>query len=179
MGAQVTPIPGDFFLAPITGDIGRMVQFGQFLNGEGFLMYQHAGILLQSGKTIEAMPGGAIIGEISRYRPEELRWSSQLIEPSIDQRVLICEYGRACRGVPYSFADYGALALHRFNINTPGLRHYIETSGHMICSQLVDYIYGKAGVQLFNDGRWPGYVTPASLNNLLEEITTYRMGQGI
>jgi hypothetical protein len=28
-------------------------------------------------------------------------------------------------------------------------------------------VYQDAGVHLFDDGRWPGYVTPKSLANLL------------
>jgi hypothetical protein len=37
----------------------------------------------------------------------------------------------------------------------------------MICSQLVDFCYAKAGVRLFADNRWEGYVTPADLAGLL------------
>jgi hypothetical protein len=36
----------------------------------------------------------------------------------------------------------------------------------MICSQLVDYCYRQNGVELFHDGRWPGYVTPGCLYSL-------------
>jgi hypothetical protein len=36
----------------------------------------------------------------------------------------------------------------------------------MICSQLVDYCYRVNDVELFKDGRWPGYVTPACLYSL-------------
>ena len=39
----------------------------------------------------------------------------------------------------------------------------------MICSQLVDYCYLMAGVHLFNDGRWPGYVTPEDLANVIAD----------
>lgn len=173
------PQPADFFLGPMEGRIGTAVAFGQFLNGEGFLPYRHAGILLPNGKTVEAMPGGAIIGEIDRYDPEKLRWSSGLIELTDEQRELICAYGRASRGIPYSFADYAALALHRFKVPAPGLQKYISNSGHMICSQLVDFIYARSGVHLFKDGRWPGYVTPGSLNMLLDEIEKYNLSQGI
>ena len=37
----------------------------------------------------------------------------------------------------------------------------------MICSQLVDEAYARAGVQLFDDGRLPGDVTPADLYGLI------------
>jgi cell wall-associated NlpC family hydrolase len=170
------PSPADFFLAPIPEFVGKTIQFGQFLNGEGFSEYQHAGILLDGGQTMEAMPGGAIIGHISRWKPEELRWSTGLIELTASQRLDIVHYARAREGVPYSFIDYGAIAAHRFHTPVPGLKSYIEDSGHQICSQMVDWVYAQADVHLFNDGRWPGYVTPNSLNILLDDIVFHESG---
>ena len=176
---MVTPQPADFFLAPIPGRVGKGIRFGQFLNGEGFTKYQHAGILLENGDTIEAMPGGAIIGRIDRWKPEELRWSSGLIELTASQRLDILHFGRARKDIPYSFADYAALGAHRFHIPAPHLQTFIEESGHQICSQMVDWVYWQAEVHLFDDKRWPGYVTPNSLNTLLDKIETYNLSQGI
>jgi hypothetical protein len=176
----VEPQPGDFFLAPISGHVGLGVRFGQFLNGEGFLPYQHAGVLLNSsGTTIEAMPGGAIYGHLDKWKPEELIWSTGIIELTSPQRADICRRGYHLQGVPYSFLDYLALAAHRFRVRVPGLKNYIASSGHMICSQLVDHLYDSAGKHLFFDGRWDGYVSPASLYWLLEEEKNYQLSQGI
>lgn len=171
--------PGDFFLAPIPGDVGGGIRLGIFLNGEGFLPIQHAGIYLGNGKTIEAMPGGAIIGDIDRYKPEELIWSSGLVELTDDQREKICATGWAMKGTPYSFADYAAIAAHRAHLPVPGLKTYIRNSGHLICSQLVDRIYDLADVHLFTDKRWEGYVTPGSLYHLLDNIYSYNLGMGL
>ena len=63
--------------------------------------------------------------------------------------------------------DYFALALHRLGIPAPELKRYIGSSKHLICSQLVDLVYAEAGIHLFTDNRWPGYVTPADLANLI------------
>lgn len=176
---MTTPRPGDFFLAPIPGNVGAGIRFGQWLNGEGFLPYQHAGILLDEYTTIEAMPGGAILGDYRRWKPEELRWSTDLVDLTDTQRVNIVHLGMKLEGLPYSFLDYGSLALHRFHVPFPGLKRYIDSSGHMICSQLVDYVYAKCDVHLFRDGRWPGYVTPASLDMLLDSIEFEKTAQGI
>jgi len=86
-----------------------------------------------------------------------------------DQREAICAAAHRYLGVPYSFADYLAIAMHRFHIHVPCLRRYVATSQHMICSQLVDRIYLDGGVRLFADNRWPGYVTPLALYELLAE----------
>jgi hypothetical protein len=128
-----------------------MIRFGQWLNGEGFLKYQHAGILLdERGTTIEAMPGGAIIGNVFRWTDDQIRWSTGLVEMTDKQREQIIATGYLRKGVPYSFLDYGALAAHRFHIPTPRLKRYIASSHHEICSQLVDspsavYISSRTG----------------------------------
>lgn len=165
---MIEPQVSDFFLAPISGIGGKAIRVGQWLNGDGYLKIQHAGIYTGEGKTVEAMPGGAIEGEISRFDPDTLVWSTDIIGLTDDQRRLIREYALGDIGVGYSDLDYFALALHRFHIPTPGLKHYIMTSGHMICSQLVDREYARAGVHLFNDGRWDGDVTPGDLYYRLE-----------
>jgi hypothetical protein len=65
--------------------------------------------------------------------------------------------------VPYSFLDYAALAAHRWHIPTPGLKRFVGDTGHMICSQLVDQAAADGGWRLFDDQRWPGFVTPGAL----------------
>lgn len=176
---MTTPQPGDFFLAPMPGWVGAGIKFGQFLNGEGFRKYQHAGILLEDGTTMEAMPNGARSFRIDRFSPETLRWSTDLVDMTASQRLDVLHYARACRGVPYSFADYAALAAHRFHVPAPHLKKFIRDSGHMICSQMVDWIYMKSDVNLFEDKRWEGYVTPASLDMLLDSIELLKTAQGI
>lgn len=173
---MTTPRPADFFLAPMPGYGGTAIRFGEFLNGEGFSKYQHAGILLEGGMTMEAMPRGASSLHISRFKSETLRWSTGLVDLTDAQRTLILEYAHEAKGTPYSFADYEALALHRFHVPWPGLKNYVSDSGHMICSQLVDHVYMRAGVHLFNDNRWEGYVTPASLDHLLDDYEYHKAG---
>lgn len=158
-------LPADFFLAPIKGYVGRSIAVAQWLNGDGFKLIQHAGIYFGNGWTIEAMPGGAIMGHIDNYKPEDLIWSSGAFDLSSTQRLAICRAAKGYIKTPYSFLDYDAITAHRFNIPVPGLKRYIASTGHMICSQLVDQCYQDAGVEIFDDGRWPGYVTPGALDN--------------
>lgn len=172
-------LPADFFLVPMKGIGGKAIQFGQFLNGDGFDPVQHAGMYLGNGQTIEAYPGGAIRGSIEAYSPDSIVWSSGLFDLTPVQRRDIVETSLGFEHVPYSFLDYEALAAHRFHIPFPGLKGFIDDTGHMICSQLVDKAYQLAGVELFDDGRWPGYVTPGDLYNLVRSIEVYRIGQGI
>lgn len=176
---MTSALPGDFFLVPMRGIGGPAIQFGQFLNGDGFDPVQHAGMYLGDGVTIEAYPGGAIKGSIEAYSGVQIVWSSDFFDLTPDQRMKLVEISLGFEGVPYSFLDYAALAAHRFHVPTPGLKRFIDSSGHMICSQLVDRVHELAGVQLFDDKRWHGDVTPGDLYNLVKGIEIYRLSQGI
>jgi hypothetical protein len=166
------PQPGDFGLVAIRGNVGKLIRFGQWLNGDGFGLYQHAVLALSNGELIEAEPGrdGARIRPQSEYDGTNIIWSDWDLTDTL--RMDLDEAGRAREGVPYSALDYGALAAHRLRIPVPGLRRYIDSSRHEICSQLVDQVYKDAGLTMFADGRWSGYVTPMALLRVLHGPVT-------
>lgn len=163
---------GDFRLTHVSSTTGTLIRIAQILNGSGFGDYEHAQVYvgpsyihLGTGWFVEAELNGA---RKARYPLNEGYWSSGCFPLTWHQRTDICNAAESYVGVGYSLADYLALALHRFAVPFPELKQYIATSGHMICSQLVDQCYLDAGVHLFDDGRWPGYVTPGDLYLLLE-----------
>lgn len=161
-----TPQPGDIGLTSITGAVGQLIRIGQWLNGDGYGAYQHAFIVLPGNRLIEAMPGGAQIVSLDSYADRDVLYVSP-VGITDAQRKAVVDNALRYEGVPYSFLDYIALATHRFRIPGPGLRRYIKSTGHMICSQLCDRAYRDAGLQIFADGRWSGYVTPMDLKNEL------------
>jgi uncharacterized protein YycO len=163
---RTSPQPGDIGLTSITGPVGRLIRIGQWLNGDGFGAYQHAFIVLPGSLLIEAMPGGAIVAPLSKYDDRDVLYVSPA-DLTDAQRKAITDCALKYRGVPYSFVDYVALAAHRFHLPVPGLRRYIAASGHQICSQLCDRAYLDAGQYLFEDGRWPGFVTPMAIASAL------------
>ncbi|AJC61021.1 MULTISPECIES: hypothetical protein [Streptomyces] len=160
------PLPGDIGLTQISGVTGRLIRFGQWINGDGFADYEHTFLVLPGERLLEAEPGGARIRPLSEYDGSDVLYvcPEQLTE---QQRERICAAADRYVGVPYSFLDYLAIATHRLHVPVPGLRRYVASSRHMICSQLVDQCYQDADVHLFSDGRWPGYVTPMALYTLL------------
>lgn len=156
---------GDFGLVPMApGFVSRFIRVGQLFNGDGFSDYEHAFVYVGNGRIVQAEPHGANMRE---FTYENVLWSSGLITLNDRQRDEITSAAMHYIGTPYSFLDYFAIASHRLHLSTPGLQGYVSSSKHMICSQLVDKCYEDAGVHLFTDGRWNGYVTPGMLAELL------------
>jgi hypothetical protein len=148
------------------GPVGRLIQLGEWCYGDGYTPYEHAFLVLPNDQLIEAQPGGAVIRPLSDYAGRDVTY----VVPgglADDQRAAVCAEALKYIGVGYSAAEYFALAAHRFHLPVPFLRRYIASSHRMICSQLVDQCYADAGVPLFSDLRWPGYVTPADLGRSL------------
>jgi hypothetical protein len=192
--ADVTVQQGDFCCVPIRGEGGALIRLGEFLNGDSFIAYQHAEIYIGTtesvaarypsdartavyvrsvpapfGWTFGAYPGGARLVPLP-CSPAELPgalWSSDAFTLSDTDRQLIVARALSYQGTPYGFTDYAALALHHFDVNAKSLQRFISSTNSMICSQLCDKMYQLAGIQLFSDGRWNGYVTPADLAALI------------
>lgn len=158
------PKPGDYRLFRISGYGGHLIRVGQWLNGDGYADYEHAAVYLGNGEYVEAEPHGA---RLATYADEGGGWSGGIIPLTDTQRVAIVAAARGYIGTGYSFADYVAIAAHTLHMDTRALQRFIASNGHMICSQLVDQCYADAGVHLFTDSRWPGYVTPGDLYHLL------------
>lgn len=176
------PRPGDFCCVPVCGVTGLAISAGQWLDGDRWSAYRHAGVFVgqadaagQWGYTVSTYPAGH--GKVAlpcqpALLPGSL-WSSGLVSLASEQRTGIVSWALARQDTGYSLADYAALALHRLGMNDPGLQRYVKSTRKMICSQFTDAAYRFNGVQLFDDGRWEGFVTPGDLAGLLlSRITT-------
>lgn len=163
---MVTPQPGDFALAKITGLTGRLVDAGQTLVGDRAPI-QHAYVYVGGGYIVQAMPNGAEMIRLEDASPPVI-WSTGLVSLTAWQRASIVGEAERLVDTPYSFADYLSIGLAYFHVRPAWVRDYIADTGHMICSQLVDEVYKRAGVHLFDDGRLPGDVTPGDLWKLLQ-----------
>ena len=162
----MTPDPpvGLIGLTPIHGEVGKLIQFGQWLNGDRSSGWEHAFISIGNGLIVEAEPGGARVNHVYAY--STVHWCNNLYKLGTPSQLWKTEDIAKCYAssrVGYSALDYFALVAHRLHIPALGLQKYIASTGHMICSQLVDACYAQAGIKIFSDDRWPGYVTPADL----------------
>lgn len=154
------PRPGDFGLVRIEGILGFFVLLGQWFIGD-YSWWTHAFVLLDDDTIIEARPGGAQILPLSEYDGREILWSEFELTP--EERHRIVAEARDMEGVPYSFADYAALFVERIGFRFGIIKGYVADSGHMICSQLVDEAYKRAGLHIFRDGRLSQDVSPGDL----------------
>lgn len=183
-------LPGSFFLTSISGPTGWAIGVGQALAGSPS-RFEHAGIVLDTdGTVLEAEPGGARLANLSEYAGRPLlvsdapvqSWlaagnyasgskASQMPREAWIRGRVVAE-AREIIGVGYSALDYAALAALHLHLPSKAIRERVQSSGHMICSQLCDAVYLRAGIHLYNDGRLPGDVLPADLADYAEDWAT-------
>lgn len=160
---MATPGIGDFGVVKIPGRVGKLIRLGQWLNGDGYDDYEHAFIVTGLAQVIEGRPSGAGYNTVRSYP------GAAYYNCPEESREAVAHAARLLIGRGYSWVDYFALAAVRFHLDlvAPPLRRYVKNSGRLICSQLVDLAYQMGGVQLFDDGRLPGDVTPGDLYGLI------------
>src|SRR5258706_5536516 len=108
------PEPGDFAVVSAGGTAGRLVAWGERLNGSAFSEYQHAFIYIGGGQVVQAEPSGACQRPLTGHTRE--LWSTGIITFTDGQRAAIVNAAHryAAAKVDYSFLDYRALAARPF-----------------------------------------------------------------
>lgn len=169
----VTPNPpiGLIGLAQSGGEVGKLIRaaewlytrpYKDWLSPDNEPPWEHAFVSIGQGLIVEAEPGGARVAHASDHPGAYWCYGIyKLLVPG--QACLVEDAAKKYVGVPYSFLDYAALIAHRLHAPVPGLRQYIASTGHMICSQLADQCYTDAHANIFTDHRWPGYISPMDL----------------
>lgn len=163
---------GDVGFYVIAGRVGGLVAAGQRLLDLVAVLrgrtaeqswFTHAFIVAAPGVIVEAMPRGArsvrLIGK-DRCGPG-YGWARLPLSDA--QRDNVAAIAEGYVGVPYSFLDYLSLAALHLGLPRRWLASRVSSSGHMICSQLVDHVLCRAGYHLFADGRLSQDVTPGAL----------------
>jgi hypothetical protein len=163
--------PGDFYLTRISGWTGAFITLAQWSIGD-LSRYTHAGIYLGdcfgdgTDYVAEAMPGGLQINPLSKYHGKELV-HSRFDLTDAQRRIIVAEAVKL-EGTPYSFLGYLYVGLASFKHCPKKIKTLVSSSDALFCSQAVDYVYTKAGVPLFDDGRTYLDVTPGDLARLLD-----------
>lgn len=167
--------PGSFGLTTSAGNIGRFIKLGQIILRDNS-RFGHAFFVLDNNEILQAVKGGAKIRSLYYYlnRAYDDPYSVAFFDPvsylnlspedEIKKRQQLVSIARDLVGTPYNYLDYLALALSHFNIKTKWVKQRLARNDVQICSQEIDFIYQEGGMNLFNDHRLPGEVTPGSLD---------------
>lgn len=125
----------------------------------------------QPVRIVQAMPGGA---EEVRLKRETITDNHIFLRPKydfqMDQAYAAASAAEEYIGTPYSFLDYVAIAGMHMHIENGPIHEYVRSTGHMICSQLVDQALSNAGFHVFDDGRLPQDVMPVELYRALRAM---------
>lgn len=163
------PRPGDIGLSYSDSFIGKIIRIAQALVGD-WAVYSHAFIVLDDGYIMEALPQGASVQRLDKYPEGSVVYSQFDLTES--QRADICVEALRLEGTPYGWLDFLAIGLHRFVKRDHFLPRFVhrkvQSSGKMICSQLVAEAYRRAGVDL-DPHTDPQYVTPGDLAKIIIE----------
>jgi len=156
MAVPGRPVAGDYFLVRTSGLFGVLIRWATRSR------WSHAGVYVGDGRIVESWTSGARISDVTSW--PDAAWSHFDLDEQ--QRQGIATAALSLVGTPYGWLDIAAISLGTFGITLGPIGRRISNDGTMICSQLVDSAYERAGVHLFNDGRLPGMVTPGDLGRL-------------
>src|SRR5260221_12218924 len=97
------PQAGDFAVVSAGGTAGRLVAWGERLNGTGFSQYQPAFIYIGNSRVVQAEPAGACVRPLTGHTQE--LWSTGILTLTDSQRTAIVDaaIGYAAAKVDYSF----------------------------------------------------------------------------
>jgi hypothetical protein len=166
------PQPGDIFITTIHGRVGAGIGFAESLlelverwKAHVDTVWRHAGIYVGDGLVIEAEPGGARLASLSQYDTDPVLW----LRCPPDKGAAVAAAALTLKGIGYSYLAYDAITLHALHIPFPGLEAFIKDGNHAMCSQLADRAAMLGGWNLYDDGRWEGWVSPVDLALLAQK----------
>lgn len=168
---MTTPQPGSYGVTKTYGNkwdrlVGWLIRYGTNSN------VNHAFVVTNTDKfgrlwMVEAQPGGARLSPISSY-PDAVY--SQPLRPDVAMRV--ASEAVKLLGRQYNWLDIVCIALAQRRLGrvmrswNPVARR-VSNMDRLICSELVDLAYHNAGIELWDDGRLPGLVSPGDLGDLI------------
>lgn len=158
-------LTGQYGLSRIGGFTGWWIGLALYFIGDGAPV-SHAFQVI-GDQVVEAMPSGARLAPLEQYlgRDDVIFSNVALTET---QQFVLTQNAIALIGVGYGFSEYLALALNVWGIRPKWLRRYIARDDRLICSQLIDRVWSKAGIHMF-DGKDYGAVTPGDLYRWLAQ----------
>lgn len=156
------PEVGEFGVVRTNGWAGRLIRWTTRS------VVNHAFVCVGDGLIVEAQPAGARLAHASLY-PGAL-WSGPGLTAGRGEAIAVAAL--ALIGTPYSWVDCAAIGLtDLFGWHVPeAVRRRLNRRDRLMCSALCDEAYRRAGVQLYDDGRVAGDVSPQDLLLLIQPV---------
>jgi hypothetical protein len=151
---SVTPQPGDYGVQRTRGFTAWAIRVATRSK------FSHAFVVVRGGFVVEARSNGAVRRPLG---DRDAIYSSDAIKLSASDRNGIVGNAEHLVGTLYGWLDIISIGLLQYGIRPKWVRDRVERTNQLICSQLVDLAYGRAGVHLFADRRLPMDVTPGDL----------------
>lgn len=167
------------------GDIGVVrtgTLFGLLIRLATRSEYNHAFVVIDKGLITEAAMHGVTVTPLSKYTHSDVMSSNGCFKISGPERQIIVTKALSLVGRGYNFLDILSIAIlqigwveRRVRLHEEGfllrwVRHRVESSRRLICSQDADETYRLAGLHIFDDGRIPMDVTPGDLAFRFREL---------
>lgn len=152
--------PGDFLLVQRRGPISaaiRLVTRSEVSHAA--IVYRGAG---GAPFVLEALRAGATVTPLRQFAGVKTVGTGRL-PLSDEQRAQVRDAADDLRGTKYGFLDLLSVGLMQYGIFWGWVRRRAQRQDRLICSQLVDELLRRVGFQVYDDGRWPGDVTPGDL----------------
>jgi hypothetical protein len=163
---MLQPLPGTPLLSRTDGWQGELIWLLQVMNGVKS-PWTHVALMVDDGLVFEAQYSGCKLtpwNEWMRHRP----WVPVPVSLTDDERFDVCDEARGRLGTGYNWDGWFYLAAYRLRLPlTKRLIERMSQHGKLICSQVVDDIFRRVGVPLFNDQRLIYDVVPGHYTDLL------------
>jgi hypothetical protein len=152
-------LPGDFILVRSKGLLPFVIRVVTRSP------VSHAAIVRDAHTVLEARSNGAVFTDWDEYAPRmglDVVGTARL-PLSDEQREAVPQVAAELQGTPYGFLDLLSVGALQYHIRLSPLRAIVARENRAICSQLVDEFLKRLGFAIYDDGRWPGDVTPGDL----------------
>lgn len=151
----MTPAPGSYCCVRTGGFYAWLIRMGTRSH------FNHAFVVIDGERIIEADPGGARWARLSDYGTDGMVFAPDVL--SDEQRTALARKAEALLGTPYGWTDIVRLSLRCLGLNWSWLTRKADNEAAMICSQLVAACGAAAGVDWLCGRSCPAEVTPGDL----------------
>lgn len=156
MKPSIVPQPGDILAVRSPGTAGRLIRFGAAMrelvtNSAEPNLDNHIAVVHHTDKAgtlwcLEGRPGGVGWRDSSDYLKSPWTVSNVGQPKTAAQRKTVCDGAEAMIGTEYDWVGIAADAASALDLGALFHPRFGQVPGHVVCSSLAAWLYGKAGL---------------------------------